>query len=210
MRPLCVHSLQVYPLRLAYNEDEDIFRNWIVCCYVAVAFFVVGLSVMLVKNSFYYWRHYRTRLLTNMWIWTDFFIVLSITVSLICAFKLFLSTAAVRKRLKETVVNEFVSLQEVAFWDFIHTSAFATSLSLCVIKFWRLLVFAFERFYVLALTLGLSAGYLLGYMFIFSLLITAFAFWGVLEFGNSIEHFHAVQHGFMELMNQVRFRTGIT
>ncbi|XP_021952388.2 polycystin-2 [Folsomia candida] len=112
----------------------------------------------------------------------------------------------VMENITETIqlmkVNEYVNLQEIAYWDGVQSAAFSITQCICFLKIWRLLVFLEGGFLVTSLTVRLASHMIFAFSFVVLIVLVGFTCAGYIFFGGSMAQFSTLGNTFLTLIGQ--------
>lgn len=191
--------LQITPLRL--RTDDDIEGPSV----AMIAFFLLAIGAVILLLNLVWIIIFSTelRLYKRHWFWLDIVMILGIVVSLSVSLKKYYVMEDTTRTIQTMKINEYVSLQELAFWDGIQTAAFSITQFICFLKIWQLLVFLDGGFLVTTLTVGLASRAIFAYFCISFVVIMGFSCAGHVFFGSSMSQFRTLWDSWVTLVGQV-------
>ncbi|ODM99558.1 Polycystin-2 [Orchesella cincta] len=141
--------------------------------------------------------------LTSSRFWLDMVLVGLALISIGIEIARITTTEEVSDVIQRQRIDEYVSVQRAAWWYEIEGLVFSITQTIVFIKIWTLVMFTDRRFLSFALTLKLTAGFLLGFLIILSIFLFAFAFAGHFLFGQDLWEFSTLSESLITLVDQI-------
>ncbi|ODM89740.1 Polycystin-2 [Orchesella cincta] len=192
----------ISPITLIPIEDLQESNDLI---WVAINILVI-VSILIVLFCIFMIEAYSTpnfRWVTSLRFWFDMTIITLALTSLGISVARFVSAKEVSDVIESQRIDEYVSIQRAAWWYDVEKIVFSITQTVVFIKIWKLIMFTDRRFLSFALTLKLTAGFLLGFLLILSIFIFAFAFAGHFLFGQDLWEFSTLKESMITLVDQI-------
>ncbi|CAL8110244.1 unnamed protein product [Orchesella dallaii] len=192
-----ISPITLIPIDELTNSNDLI---WIAVNILTIVAILVILFCIFMADAF---STPKCRCLTSPRFWFDMTIITLVCISLGIAIARITSAKEVSNVIERQRIDEYVSIQQATWWYGVESLVFSLSQTLVFMKIWTLLMFTDRRFLSFALTLKLTAGFLLGFLIILSIFLFAFAFSGHFLFGKELREFSTLKDSLITLVDQI-------
>ncbi|CAL8110243.1 unnamed protein product [Orchesella dallaii] len=181
-----------------FQESNDLI--WVALNIIFIVAILIILFCLFISEAI---SSPNSRWLTSPRFWFDMTIISLSIISLCISIARFISAKEVSDVIERQRIDEYVSVQRAAYWYEIEGLVFSITQTVVFIKIWKLIMFTDRRFLSFALTLKLTAGFLLGFLIILSIFLFAFAFAGHFLFGQDLWEFSTLNESLITLVDQI-------
>lgn len=193
--------MQINPVYLS-SDSELTGLSWRKLAFFSL---ILGFTVLLWSTLHTLIYSPEIHLLKQFWFWLDVTMMIGLLTCICVAIKRDAECVAIIETLQRMREDDYISLENIVYWDQIQLSVFSVTWAICFMEIGRLFVYLEGGFLVMSLTLRLSVFLIMTYFLIIFVIVVAFACAGHIFFGSAMFEFSTFWRGVWTLVGQVSF-----